>query len=321
MKVNEHLKKKLFNNPSYKTIDEETLYDREKEINDLYNKYGDDITESIIIENDREIIRINDVIQGLKEEIDEIKQLTAKKIKKYEVRLKIAKEANKIELMYEINNDISEIKTNMYGRIQSIQIKINNNKKKISTIIQLIKNKMKKDVVKDVAKDVAKDVVKDVAKELDNEFYIKETEKRCKKGYLQDKKDKTRCNKTNKEVVIKKPSVKEPSIKEPSIKEPSVKEPSIKEPSIKEPSIKEPSIKEPLFYIKGITEKRCKKGYLQDKKNKTRCNRTNIEVIKEPSVKPPSIKEPLFYIKEITEKRCKKGYLQDKKDKTRCNVK
>lgn len=76
-------------------------------------------------------------------------------------------------------------------------------------------------------------------------------------------------------------------------------------PAVIKTAKKTMKIKEPdeSFYIKDENEKKCKKGYLQDKKDKTKCNKTNVKQVEpiEPIIKPLKIKE-MKEVKEVKEK-------------------
>ena len=78
------------------------------------------------------------------------------------------------------------------------------------------------------------------------------------------------------------------------------------------------------FYFKS--DNPCNTGFIEDKKNKDKCNKIvtkKKQLIKiKPVVEPPVVEPPVdltSYIKGENEKKCKKGYVQDKKDKTKCN--
>jgi hypothetical protein len=117
----------------------------------------------------------------------------------------------------------------------------------------------------------------------ENDFYVKgDNEKKCKKGYSQDKRDKTKCNKTKKnaKVSLTSPKIPSPKVSSISPKIPSPKVSSIS-PKILSPKVSSISPKIPPLtkeesesYIKGENEKKCKKGYVQDKRDKTKCNKT-----------------------------------------------
>jgi hypothetical protein len=148
----------------------------------------------------------------------------------------------------------------------------------------------------------------------DDSFYIKApNETRCRTGYLQDKKDKSKCVKKTVQIPIK-PTEAERPVQQP--------------------------IGNENTYTKALGEK-CRSGYLQDKKDKTKCVKKApigapeplVKAVPNPVVKAPEpvvkapepvvkvtkpITVPEFYIKAQGETRCRTGFLQDKKDKTKC---
>ena len=104
-----------------------------------------------------------------------------------------------------------------------------------------------------------------------DDFYVKgENEKKCKKGYVQDKKDKTKCISSNKTRKIS--SVMNEKIPSLNVKPPS---PVIQE---KEKEEEKTEKEKEDFYVKGENEKKCKNGYVQDKKDKTKCISSNKTV-------------------------------------------
>jgi hypothetical protein len=93
---------------------------------------------------------------------------------------------------------------------------------------------------------------------------------------------------------------------------------------------------DPNRYKKGSNDKRCKNGFIQDKKDKEWCVSKNPvpvhvaaphappvhinDVLEEVEIVPPP-NEDIYYIKKNVSERCRTGYQVDKKDKTRCNKK
>lgn len=186
--------------------------------------------------------------------------------------------------------------------------------------------------------------------ESSSKYYTKKEGEKCKKGYIQDKKDKMKCifsttNKTKKIKIGKSPEM----VKSPVIRPKSPTEDYdlvFPEQAIIENEKSRKSLVDD-FYLKGEGEKRCKKGYIQDKKDKNKCiTSTTTRKVKSAEKVPERVLEkvpdkmnasPLvlainqretlpettqneanFYIKSQDEKRCKKGYTQDKKDNTKC---
>jgi hypothetical protein len=116
-------------------------------------------------------------------------------------------------------------------------------------------------------------------------------------------------------------------------------------PIIDSPVVEAVEPVEPNSYKKGPNDKRCKPGYVQDKKDKTICNKKNVvapiaQPVAPPIAPPPPPPPPpnprneleevdivvpkeddTFYIKKNPSERCRNGYVVDKKDKTRCNKK
>jgi hypothetical protein len=118
----------------------------------------------------------------------------------------------------------------------------------------------------------------------DPSFYIKgENEKKCKMGFVQDKKDKTKCvSKNNNNITKKVVAEKVPKIvvaqKVPKI---VVAE---KVPKMVVPKMVVADI--PEIYIKGENERKCKTGFVQDKKDKTKCIKTTNKITKKIPLNP-----------------------------------
>jgi hypothetical protein len=127
----------------------------------------------------------------------------------------------------------------------------------------------------------------------DSSFYIKgENEKKCKMGFVQDKKDKTKCvSKNNNNITKKVVAEKVPKIvvaqKVPKIVV-AEKVPKMvvaeKVPKMVVPKMMVVDI--PEIYIKGENERKCKTGFVQDKKDKTKCIKTTNKITKKIPLNP-----------------------------------
>jgi len=102
-------------------------------------------------------------------------------------------------------------------------------------------------------------------------FYIKgPDDKKCRTGFSQDKKDKTKCVA---KLDVKKPAAEKPAAKmNVAISPLVVPSAAVAVAVASAVRLKEPIMNETEdFYIKGPNDKKCKTGFSQDKKDKTKC--------------------------------------------------